>query len=143
LQTQLDIEPPSNERYYLEKLAQWLNFHISTGILLLLSFFEPMALALTIIAAIIFTPIMLYFIFKAGKASWVFSFIICAMVPFIICIIMGLKFNYMFVFLLVGLIFFYFYFFVMRFVVNDKLSEVIAGEELQRERKEERNNELI
>jgi Mn2+/Fe2+ NRAMP family transporter len=142
METQLDINPPSNERYYLEKLAQCLNFHLSTGILFFLSFFWTIGLILIIIAAVIFTPIMLYLILKGGKASWLFSFIICVIVPLIISIILGLEFNYLSVFLLIGLLFFYFYFFVLRFVVNDQLSEVIAKEELQREREGERNNEL-
>jgi hypothetical protein len=139
----MEINPIPDKRYYLEKLSKILNYHLSTSILFLLSFFSLIGLILLIIAAAIFTPYMLYLFFKERKTSWLLSFLIFVIFPLIICIILGLKFNYLSVFLLIGLTFFYFYFFIMKFVVNDQLSELTAAEELQREKDEKLDNELL
>ena len=128
----------SDERYYLKKLSKVLNYHLSTSLLFILSFFSSIMLTAAIIAAIIFVPIMLYILFKLKKTSWIILFCIIVLVPLTICIILGLEIGYLSVFLLISLAFFYGYFFILRFMVNDSLHELLAREELELEMKEEK-----
>ena len=128
----------SDERYYLKKLSKVLNYHLSTSLLFILSFFSSIMLTAAIIAAIIFVPIMLYILFKLKKTSWIILFCIIVLVPLTICIILGLEIGYLSVFLLISLAFFYGYFFILKYMVNDSFHELLAREELELEMKEEK-----
>ena len=128
----------SNERYYLQKLSKVLNYHLSTSLLFILSYFSGILLTAAIIAAMIFVPIMLYIFFRLKKTAWIISFCIIVLVPLTICIILGLEIGYLSVFLLISLAFFYGYFFILRFMVNDSLRELLAREELEVEKNAEK-----
>jgi fatty acid desaturase len=139
----LDIDLVSEEKYYLEKVSRVLNYQLSSSILLFLTYAWGITILLTIIAAAIFAPFMIYAFFKAKKTSWVISFFIIVVVPIIICIILGLRFGNLFVVALIPLGFFYFYCFILKLIVNDQLEEVKAKEELQRERDKEQGENLL
>ena len=128
----------SDERYYLQKLSKVLNYHLSTSLLFILSFFSGILLTAAIIAAMIFVPIMLYIFFRLKKTSWIISFCIIVLMPLIISIILGLEIGYLSVFLLISLAFFYCYFFILKYMVNDRLHELIAREELEVEKNAEK-----
>ncbi len=139
----LDFYFESQKRYYLEKLAKYLNFQLSSGILFALAFFKLIALPIVVIAALIFTPFMLYIFIRERRTAWLISFIIVVIIPGSLLMYFGLKTNYPAAFGLISLGILYLYFFVMRVVVNDELKELTAGEELQKRKlEEEKEKEL-
>ena len=121
----------SSERYYLARLDKYLNYGLSSSILLLLAYASGITLILALIAATIFTPYMVYIFIKEKKITWIISFLVIVIIPFIICIIIGLKTGYITVSMSIPLGFFYFYCFVLKLTVNEQLKEVIVKEELQ------------
>jgi fatty acid desaturase len=97
----------------------------------LLVYASGITIILAIIAATIFTPYMVYIFIKEKKIAWIISFLVVVIIPFIICIILGIKTGYVTVFILIPLGIFYFYCFVLKLTVNEQLKEVIAEENLQ------------
>jgi len=133
----MEMESISSERYYLTKLDKYLNYGLSSSILFVLTYLWDLTLVLAIPAATIFTVYMVYVFIKEKKIAWITWFIVTVITPFIFCIIVGLKTGYLGALLLIPLGFFYFYCFMLKFSIKDRLSEVIAKEELQLNREEE------
>jgi hypothetical protein len=127
----MDLDLISSERYYLSRLDKYLNYELSSSILLLLVYASGITIILAIIAVTIFTPYMVYIFIKEKKIAWIISFLVVVIIPFIICIILGIKTGYVTVFILIPLGIFYFYCFVLKLTVNEQLKEVIAEENLQ------------
>lgn len=132
----MDIYFIPEEQYYLQKLNKYLNYELSTAVLYFLSYAGGITLTLAIIAAVIFIPFILYIFIKARKVSWLISFCVLVIIPVVGCIIIGLKFNHFLIFILIHLGFFYFYCFIMKLVINENIKEIIAREELRKERNE-------
>ncbi len=131
----MELNLISDERYYLQKLSRFLNYNISTSLLFILSYFGGILLVAAIIAAIIFTLLMLYVFIKLKKVSWIISFCIIVIIPIIIGLILGYEIGNLYVFLLISLGFYYFYCFVLKYMVNDRLKEIFSFEESELERK--------
>ena len=134
----MELNLISEERYYLEKLSKILNYNFSTSLLFILSFFGGILLAAAVIAMILFTFLLLYVFMKLKKISWIISFGIVVIIPLTISIIIGLEIGYLYAFLLVSLGFYYFYCFTLKYIVNERLNELIAHDELELERKSEK-----
>jgi hypothetical protein len=134
----LDIDFISEERYYLEKLSRYLNYELSSSVLLFLNYAWGFTFILAVIAAAVFVPFMLYVFVKCRKIAWMVAFIIVVAVPFTICTIFSLKSVYSSVLMFIALGFFYFYCFMLKFPVKDQLEEVIAREELQKKIEQEK-----
>lgn len=139
----MDLDLVSNERYYLEKLSKYLNYQFSSSLLFILSYIWGITLILAIIAATFFIPFSLYCFVKIKKISWIISFFIVVIIPFISCVIFGLKFGYLSAFLLIPLGLFYFYCFMLKLIIKDQLEEVIAREELLKERETEQKEQEL
>lgn len=102
----------------VEKFAFILNFELGTSVLMFLQGNVWIALPLVIIAALLFTPYMLYILFREGRFGWIAVFFIIVILPFILFYYFG-KDSYAFEgLLLIPLIFFYFYCLVVRLSVN-------------------------
>lgn len=134
----MDIDIISSERYNLEKMSRYLNYELSTAVLYFLSYAWGFTLILSIIAATLFTPFLLFVLFKEKKFAWLISFIISVIIPFIVCIILGLHYGHLAAFILIPLGFFYLFCFVFKYSVNDRLTDLKAREELNRKREERR-----
>ncbi|MGA7837994.1 MAG: hypothetical protein WB996_08510 [Ignavibacteriaceae bacterium] len=130
----------SEEQYYLEKLSRYLNYELSTSVLNFLSFAWGITLVLALIAALIFAPYMLFYFIKIRKYSWIVIFCIIVVIPLILCLIIGIQLDNLsgLMLMLIPLGFFYFYCFVIKLMVKDQIKELIAKDELDKAREEEK-----
>jgi len=115
----LDIIVTSDEEYYLSRLSLFLNYELSTFLLYILSLLAVVALIPMIIAAIFFTPYMLFALYKSNRWGWIVAFLILVILPFIITFIIGLVSGYLLALTLIPFGLFYFYCFMLRIVVGD------------------------
>lgn len=67
--------------YRLQKLYKWLNFELPGIILFGISFFYNIALTVLLIAALLFTPYMLYVLYREGHFGWMAAFGLCVGLP--------------------------------------------------------------
>lgn len=83
--SELNLHFVSEEEDNLQKLNHWLNYEISSVGLGGLAFFIPFGLVLTLLkwAAVIFTPCMLWRLFKARRFGWIVGFGIFVVLPFL------------------------------------------------------------
>jgi hypothetical protein len=132
------FEVHSNEKKYLEKLGRALNYELSSSLLLLVSYLWP----LLAVAAILFTPFMLFSLWRAGKTGWLVTFGIMVILPIIAFLIFGRHSGYVGIALFIPLGFFYLYTFLLRLSINDRVNELRAKEKSQLESKL-RKEELV
>jgi len=111
----------------LSKLSKVLNYQLSTTVLLILMYAGGFTLLGITVAAIIFSPYMLYVLYLEKKNGWIVFFVIMVLIP-IIVIILSSVFELLFIPL--GLV--YFYYFLLKFVVRDWIQEKNAKYELQK-----------
>lgn len=67
--------------YRLQKLYKWLNFELPGIILFGISFFYNIALTVLLIAALLFTPYMMYVLYREGRYGWIAAFGLCVALP--------------------------------------------------------------
>jgi hypothetical protein len=108
----------------LEKLYKYLNYEISSSIVYLASWLFAIFLPLLFLAAILFTPFMLFVLYKEEKKGWIISFAVIIIAPTFLSIIIFPALT------ILGLIPFYFYCFILRLEVKSWLQEIRARNEL-------------
>jgi len=116
----------------LSKMYKILNYQvISSGALPIVYFLPINFVYLLTLAAILFTPYMLYVLYEEKKIGWIVSFVVIVLIPSVLIV-----FFYSDLFLLL-LLPFYLYCFLLRFEVKNWLSEKRARNDLllQRYRK--------
>lgn len=110
----------------VEKFSALLNYEISSGILLLLLnqvWIALIALSLIIIAAILFTPYMLYIFIKEKRLGWLTSFLIIVIAPTIALYFLS-RHSYAFeAVMLIPFILFYFFCLLVRLAVNQWIKQ--------------------
>jgi hypothetical protein len=104
--------------YNVTRLQRWLDYELSTAMLLLLSWFWNLALLLMIIAAILFTPFMLKVLLDEKRFGWITFFIILVIMPIISFFIWDINSSYKFILELIPLALFYFYCFILRLAIK-------------------------
>lgn len=114
--------------YFLTKLKLYLNFELSSSALYIMSFSYGIVLFLTAGAALIFTPLMIYTLFKMRKYFWLLLFFTLVILPQPIVYLISSDKTYFTVLLFIELGIFYFYCVVLRFVVNDWVEEIRSRE---------------
>lgn len=107
----------------LTRLSKYLNYEIAGSVLFLFSFFAGFLIFFLIVAALVFTPFMLYVLYKENKNGWIVFFFILIVVPFILSIIFHLTVSFVFPWYLIVLALFYFYCFLLRIEVNNWMRE--------------------
>ncbi len=107
----------------LTRLSKYLNYEIAGSVLFLFSFFAGFLIFFLIVAALVFTPFMLYELYKENKNGWIVFFFILIVVPFILSIIFHLTVSFVFPWYLIVLALFYFYCFLLRIEVNNWMRE--------------------
>jgi len=70
--------------YRLQQLHKWLNFELPGIILFGISFFYNIALTLLLIAALLFTPYLLYVLFQERRFGWIAAFVLGVCLPAVI-----------------------------------------------------------
>jgi hypothetical protein len=108
----------------LSRLKKYLNYEISSSVLFFLSFLAPIFMFFAVGAAIIFTPFMMYVLFKEKKTGWLISFIIIVILPIILLLILSVQFEFAAALLTIPIVLFYFYCFLLRFAANEWVREL-------------------
>ncbi|MBI1938616.1 MAG: hypothetical protein HYS25_10885 [Ignavibacteriales bacterium] len=110
--------------YLLTKLKFYLNFELSASALYILSYSYGSVLVLSAGAALIFTPFIIYSLYKTQKFFWLSSFFVLIIIPSPIVYLVSEDKTFFSVLLFVELGVFYFYCVILRFVVNDWAEEI-------------------
>lgn len=118
----------SEEDYLLKKLKYFLNYELSSSSLYFLSFVYFSTFVFAIIAAVIFTPFLVYVLYKNRKYFWLILFFVFIIFPPLIIYLINLKEMVLSVALYIELGLFYFYCVVLRFVVADWVEDIKARE---------------
>lgn len=125
LEINIDETNISKEDALLYKLKHILNYELSSSVFYFLHFSAGMiVLYLSALAAIIFTPFLIYVLAKSHKFGWLAIFVIIVVLPAIVILIISPKTIYSQIFLLIQLGAFYAYCFVIRLVVVDWVEEI-------------------
>jgi hypothetical protein len=129
----------------LENFAKYLNYELSTSLLFFSSLFAGIFLILALIAAILFTPYMLYMLYKEKKNGWIIFYFLLVALPLIVIFIISLTVDFIAPLLLIPLGLFYFYCFLLRFEVNSWIRERNAREQwiAQKKKSEEDLNNFM
>lgn len=112
----------------LSKLSKVLNYQLSTTLLFVLWYGGVLTLLTVTIAAILFSPYMLYVLYLEKKNGWITSFVVIVLLP-----IIGIILSPMIELLFIPLALVYFYYFLLKFVVRDWIQEKNAKYELQKQ----------
>lgn len=124
----------------VEKFSAILNYEISSGILLLLLnqvWIALIALSLIIIAAVLFTPYMLYIFIKERRFGWLLSFLILVIAPAIVLYFFS-RHSYAFeAVMLIPFILFYFFCLLVRLAVNQWIKQYNWHSYYEEQRKED------
>ena len=126
---------------YLSRLSKVLNYQLSTTVLLILMYAGGFTLLGITVAAILFSPYMLYVLYLEKKNGWIIFFIILVLIP-IITIILFSVFELLFIplALVYFYYFYYFYYFLLKFIVRDWIQEKNAKWKLQKQMRESKTN---
>lgn len=116
--------PKLENIHRLEKLYKYLNYEVSSSLLYLASWFIPMFIPLLILAAVIFTPFMLYVLYIQNKKGWITAFVVLVILPVVIVSI------YAPLLAMIALAPFYFFCFVLRIEVKGWITEMRARNDL-------------
>ena len=125
-----------NDIVELRRFRAILFFELSTSVAFVLFSFYPINLYIIIIAAILFTPYMLYVLIKERKYGWIVMFFLVVVLPYpVLYLIIG---DYILLpgWMLLPIIPFYFYCFIIKFSVEDWLREYSWEQQLIEQRKE-------
>ncbi len=118
------IQPKLENIRRLEKFYKYLNYEISSSLLYLGSWFIPMFTSLLFFAAIVFTPFMLFVLYKEGKNGWIIFFSIIVILPVVILI------SFYSSLLMVVLVPFYLFCFILRMEAKGWVTEMRARNDL-------------
>ena len=131
-------EPRLENTQRLEKLYKYLNYEISSSILYVAIWFFMFLAPLLIIAAVVFTPYMLYVLYKEEKKGWIIFFVLTTILP------IGLLSIFYTPLIIAGLIPFYLFCVILRMEVKGWITEMRARNELtlQKIRRENEGNDL-
>lgn len=121
--------------YNLERLQKILNYNLSTSALFVLWYFSGLSILLIIVAAIIFSPFILFVLYKEKKSNWIITFGVMVFIPMILVAFFLRSSGYASIGALVVLALVYLFCFVLKFSVNEWIKEERAKEELALKRK--------
>ena len=113
------MKTEAQNNYNVMRLQQWLDYELSTGVLILLTWVWGSLLLLLIIAAILFTPFMLKVLFEERRYGWIIYFLIIVVIPLILSFLFVTGSTYKSVFQFIPLGTFYFYCFTLRLAIKD------------------------
>lgn len=103
---------------YLDRLSTILNYQLSTTLLLILTYAGGLTILIATIAAIIFSPYMLYALYLEKKYGWMTFFVILVLIPILVLFL-----STLWELLFLPLTLAYFYYFLLKFVVRDWIQE--------------------
>ncbi|HKB87823.1 MAG TPA: hypothetical protein VKD08_16725 [Ignavibacteriaceae bacterium] len=139
----LDLFPRESD---LVNLKKYLNYHLSSFLLFALSFFSLILILLLTAAALIFTPYVIFVLYRNDKNGWILSLILLIILPAIIFILVVKPVAAMVLLLLIELALFYVYCFSLRLAVDGWVKEITTARLIDYQRKKHRdqqNDELF
>jgi hypothetical protein len=104
----------------LRKLQYWLKYELSSSLLFLLSFFGLMFVFVLVFFALIFTPFMLYVLYKEKRKGWIIFFFILISSPFVLLFAGS---QYLLVAGFLSLATFYLFCFLLKFASDEWVKE--------------------
>lgn len=113
-----------------------LFYELSTSVAFVLFSFYPINLYIIIIAAILFTPYMIYVLIKERKYGWITIFFFMVVLPYLIYYLIIGDYILLSGWMLLPIIPFYLYCFLIKFSVDDWLREYSAEQQLMEQRNE-------
>jgi len=109
----------------LENFYKYLNYEVgSSGLLFGLYLVPGLIAGILQLAAVMFTPYLLYVIYKEEKFGWFTTFIVIVLLPVLLLFVFAFEYN------VLALLPFYFYCFLLRFEVKSWMVEMRARNEL-------------
>lgn len=108
-----------SKRYNIERLQKWLNYELSSSVLMILYLFSHLAIFIMGIAAILFIPLLLSVLFAERKYGWILFFIIFVAGPAVFILTLDIAPGYMFILQALSVALFYFYCFILKMVISD------------------------
>jgi hypothetical protein len=123
------------QSYNLLRLHKYLNYNFTGTAFLLIAFFIYANIIFLTVAAFVFTPFMLYDLYKENKKGWIITFLVMVCIPFLALLLVyfSTKFNMILLYILIGL--YYLYCFLLRHEVNEWVSEDRAKKQYLLEKK--------
>ena len=121
----IDITEKQFNTDNLSRLSKVLNYQLSTSFLFILWYGGGLTLLAVTIAAILFSPYMLYVLYLEKKNGWIIFFVVLMLLPIIVIFLFAPL-----VLLFIPLALVYFYYFTLRLVVRDWIQEKKAKREL-------------
>lgn len=109
--------------YDLVRLGKYLNYHISTFVLFIASWFSLLFLFIAALVALIFAPYMLHVLYKENQKGWIIFFGVIVIIPLIVFIVISFIDPFLKPAILLTIGLFYLYCFLLRFEVNDWIKE--------------------
>lgn len=103
--------------YNLNKLQNWLDYTLSSSVLLFLSYFYIVTVYVALIGAIILLPLLLRVLFEQRRFGWLWSFIGLVVAPAGVIYGVGGGWYWASISVFVFMFFFYIYCAALRFVL--------------------------
>ena len=116
------MELLTERNYQLFKLRKYLYYEISTSALYVASFFWGITIYPAILAAVLFTPYMIIFLFKERKFGWISFFIIIVIIPLVLGFVLNIGETGSFVLKMISLAMFYLYCLLLRMAIRGWIS---------------------
>lgn len=112
------MEIKVNKNYSIKRLQKWLDYELSTSVLLILQYVHGIAFVFAVIASVIFTPIMLKSLLDEERYGWMIFFAIIVGLPitFLLLVVNSTWFD---IVMYIPLGAFYFYCFLLRLAIKD------------------------
>ena len=135
-----------NDIVELRRFNAILYFELSTSAAFILQSFFPINIYLIVIAAILFTPYMLFVLFKEKKYGWITFFFLLVVLPYPVTFLIIGDYILLPAWLLLPIIPFYLYCFLIKYSVSEWLKEYNAEKhlaELRKEREEKEREGLL
>lgn len=126
----------TEEEYSLNQLQQWLNYAKHSWFAGAVAFWLPYGLVLSglKILAIIFTPYLLWHLFKAQWYKSVVVFLIVVLLPYVGFQFILAKNHFLyFLFMMLPIVTFYFYTYIISYMIGEQLTEIRTLRKLDRQ----------
>ena len=130
-----------NDIVELRRFNTILNLELSTAAAFILQSFFPINIYVIVIAAILFTPYMLFVLLKENKYGWITFFFLLVVLPYPITFLIIGDYILLPAWLLLPIIPFYLYCFLIKYSVSQWLNEYNAEQQLAEQRKEQEKKE--
>jgi hypothetical protein len=119
----------------IAKLNYYLNYSFPLPLLYFLTYAMGMGIELLMLAAVIFSPYMIYILAKNKKYGWVISFLIMVIIPLMAGFILISEPIWYLILTRTSLGMFYLYCVVLKFSTRDWVADESAKKELYKQRR--------